>query len=208
MKIEIRDAVPNDASIVCPLIYSAGVQVFDYMFAHGGMTAMDYIEYAFKEGDGFLGHKTHVVAAVDGITVGIGAFYSGFEYKGFEKASGNQIMAFYSKDVWSEVFQRCSDILSITPPIDDHTEYISDLGVEPEMRGKGVGTALLDHQKEVAISKNRRIFALDVAVTNPRAQKLYERMGFRVMQENKFVGTRQSPKVPDSRRMEMRLDKY
>jgi ribosomal protein S18 acetylase RimI-like enzyme len=44
-----------------------------------------------------------------------------------------------------------------------------------------------------------------VAVTNPRAQILYERLGFRVVEETRSHVASTAVKVPDVRRMEMFL---
>ena len=84
-------------------------------------------------------------------------------------------------------------------------EYISNLGVAPDLRGRGIGGALLNHQKKVAKGKSRRVYALDVSVNNPRAQKLYERLGFKITRENHLNGFMGCTTVPDTRRMEMSL---
>jgi ribosomal protein S18 acetylase RimI-like enzyme len=48
------------------------------------------------------------------------------------------------------------------------------------MRGQGVGARFMRHLLEGFDAKRHRCAALDVAVTNPRAQLLYERLGFAV----------------------------
>lgn len=50
--------------------------------------------------------------------------------------------------------------------------------VDKDMRGQGIGSLLLEAVIEFARQKNYRTIRLDVADTNPRARKLYERMGF------------------------------
>jgi GNAT superfamily N-acetyltransferase len=50
--------------------------------------------------------------------------------------------------------------------------------VEPEARGKGVGTALLQAVESHAASLQLQSIRLDVIDTNPRARALYEREGF------------------------------
>lgn len=50
--------------------------------------------------------------------------------------------------------------------------------VVPEMRGKGVGTALLQAVFDVAREHGFQEVRLDVVDTNPRARQLYERRGF------------------------------
>ena len=51
-------------------------------------------------------------------------------------------------------------------------------------------------------SQKRRFYALDVAVNNPRAQKLYDALGFKVANERQF-GKQGS--IPNVRRMEIDL---
>jgi GNAT superfamily N-acetyltransferase len=50
--------------------------------------------------------------------------------------------------------------------------------VDPDARGKGVGTALLDGIAHEARARNLAQVRLDVIDTNPRARALYERCGF------------------------------
>ncbi|WP_211238312.1 hypothetical protein, partial [Deinococcus pimensis] len=50
-----------------------------------------------------------------------------------------------------------------------------------------------------------RACALDVAVTNGRAQALYERLGYRVVAERTWRPDRSGVLVPSQRRMELPL---
>ncbi|MBN1284236.1 MAG: GNAT family N-acetyltransferase [Anaerolineae bacterium] len=52
------------------------------------------------------------------------------------------------------------------------------LAVDAALRGRGVGTALLDAVCAFAREHGYETVRLDVVDTNPRAQKLYERVGF------------------------------
>ncbi len=61
------------------------------------------------------------------------------------------------------------------------------LVVPEKMRGKGVGSRLLQGVKDYATDRGFTSLKLDVLDTNPRAKKLYERLGF------KPVKTRQYP---------------
>ncbi|MEM6784059.1 MAG: GNAT family N-acetyltransferase [Bacteroidota bacterium] len=50
--------------------------------------------------------------------------------------------------------------------------------VDAEMRGRGIGTLLLEAMAEHARSTGHRALRLDVIETNPDARRLYERRGF------------------------------
>lgn len=58
--------------------------------------------------------------------------------------------------------------------------YIEMLYVLPELRGKGVGTKLMEHCEAVARRRGAKILSLGVVARNP-ARRLYERYGFHVV---------------------------
>ncbi|MCX4869642.1 GNAT family N-acetyltransferase [Streptomyces sp. NBC_00825] len=52
------------------------------------------------------------------------------------------------------------------------------IAVDPDMRGRGVGSLLIEEVAAVAAEQDCREIGLDVIDTNPRARALYERRGF------------------------------
>jgi GNAT superfamily N-acetyltransferase len=54
---------------------------------------------------------------------------------------------------------------------------LNDLYVLPEMRGKGIGEALLNRAKTFAKANHLKGLALETSIDNP-AQKLYEKLGW------------------------------
>ena len=73
----------------------------------------------------------------------------------------------------------------------------------PERRDGGIGAALITRliaqHRHSAIGKA----VLDVAVSNPRGQQLYERLGFAVTAERRSRLANAQGAVVDHRRMEM-----
>jgi ribosomal protein S18 acetylase RimI-like enzyme len=61
---------------------------------------------------------------------------------------------------------------------DQKDMYIDILAVSPAMRGKGIGTLLLDAVFQTAREKGFKSVSLEVVDTNPDARRLYERVGF------------------------------
>jgi ribosomal-protein-alanine N-acetyltransferase len=57
--------------------------------------------------------------------------------------------------------------------------HVMNVAVRPEERGRGIGTALLERLFEATASDARRGYTLEVRVSNERAIKLYERLGFK-----------------------------
>ena len=205
MNIQFRRAEPGDIEQAVPLIYSAGPHEFDYVFATRSHTALDFLKAAFVAGSSTFDYMNHVVALVDGRVVGIGAFYSGAEFSRLNWEATWRIVRFYGPIKCWSVMRKGIQLQKLIPPPKKDAEFVQNLGIAEDMQGKGVGTTLLERQIEIARGNNRRICVLDVAVTNPRAQKLYERLGFRVVEERKWHVTGSAVHVPDQRRMELVL---
>jgi ribosomal protein S18 acetylase RimI-like enzyme len=59
------------------------------------------------------------------------------------------------------------------------TWYVNVLAAYPEMRGQGLGTALLALADKLAADTDRRGLSLIVSDANTGARRLYERTGYR-----------------------------
>ena len=62
----------------------------------------------------------------------------------------------------------------------DGTLYIGKLIVQPDMQGKGIGTALLHEIERVCPHRRYELFTSSMSVRNI---KLYERTGYRIFRE-------------------------
>jgi len=58
--------------------------------------------------------------------------------------------------------------------------HINNIAIVPELRGRGIGTALLQRVIEEARRLGARRATLEVRASNEGARKLYERLGFYV----------------------------
>ena len=65
--------------------------------------------------------------------------------------------------------------------------YVSNISVDQQLQGKGVGSALIDFIENVAVSKKYSSLWLDVSFENKNAKRLYERKGFTVMSERNIL---------------------
>lgn len=205
--IAFRTALPTDAAAAVPLIYSSGPAAFDYVFSHArrGMPA-DFLRRAFVDGGGEFGYRTHTVA-VDGDTVvGIGAGYSGTHALTFTLAAACQIVAQYGLPAGLGVIARGLAVERVVPPpVAKDLFYVGHLGIEPARRGLGIGRRLIDHLLEQGRRAGFARVALDVSCANPRAQALYESIGFRTIATHRSTLRNGYASVPDHRRMEMGL---
>lgn len=74
--------------------------------------------------------------------------------------------------------------------------------VRPDWRGHGIGTKLLERLFEVASEHDKPVVRLDVVDTNPAAHRLYERMGFVQLENQKVPLMRRVMGFPAAKTME------
>jgi len=56
--------------------------------------------------------------------------------------------------------------------------HVMNVAVDPDHRGRGVATMLLERLFDLTVDDERRGYTLEVRVTNRKAIQLYERLGF------------------------------
>lgn len=66
--------------------------------------------------------------------------------------------------------------------------YIDCIGVNPNQQGKGFGSKVLDFLIQEYVEKQNLTLGLLVDDDNPKAKKLYERLGFKVMGKKTLLG--------------------
>jgi ribosomal protein S18 acetylase RimI-like enzyme len=202
--IAFRPATPEDVEAAVPLIYSSGPAAFDFVFAHDKPgRAQDFLRYAFRQGGGEFGWRNHVAGVAEGRVVAIGAGWDGRQSIAFTLAAARQIFGFFGPIRAWGVIIRGLQVESVIRPAGAGEYYIGHLGVDPALRGRGLGQKLVAHLLALAPSCPKAV--LDVAVGNPRAQALYERLGFAVTTTRTSRLRSRHGSVGDHRRMEMPL---
>lgn len=61
--------------------------------------------------------------------------------------------------------------------------YLDSISVDPAFRGKGIGAELIEAIPLLAEKEGKSLIGLSVDEVNPKAKRLYERMGFKVVGE-------------------------
>lgn len=201
--LSIRTANPGDRGPIARLLYSSGPDFYDYLFHSGRVSALDFIQREFLSGRGFCGYANVTVAILDGRVVATGCFFNRAAY--LPLTAGTAFNSFGSFGLTGALAvawrsRHTSRLLKAPCPGE---LYLANFGVDASLRGQGVGSAMIHHRLVQAREQGYRSFGLDVAVTNPRAQALYERLGLRVVEEKHFSGP--AGEVADQRKMEMRL---
>jgi ribosomal protein S18 acetylase RimI-like enzyme len=203
--IEVRAARKNDVGNIASLMYSAGPEIYDFIYKTEHRTPLDFIQYEFDSGKGFCGYSNVTVAIKNGVVVGTGCFYDGTEYKKLLLGTLFNMFKFYGLfEIW-KVLKRLGHAGEVMEEPKKDELYLSNFGVSRDMRGSGVGSLMLENKIEFARTSNYAVFSLDVAETNPRAEDLYIRHGLSVVKHKTFKGKRAGISVPNSRKMELLL---
>lgn len=197
-KIVIRKAAAQDAQACTPLIYSAGPELFDYIYSHAELSPQQFIEDEFKQGQGFMGHKLHWVAELDGEVVGVFALYSRKQLSLMNLATTAHILKAYGIKTAKPIKHALQAGSLISKPAKDGL-HLANFGVSPFKRSSGIGSAMLQYAASYARQQGYSRVSLDVSVKNPRAQALYEKTGFEMLRENVFKGSGDT--VPNGRLM-------
>ena len=84
------------------------------------------------------------------------------------------------------------EYLGRTPTIPNETEagefYLDSVGVLPQFRGLGVGRSLLSEMTQRALAEGHERVGLIVDFANPRAEALYNLLGFERVNATTFLG--------------------
>jgi ribosomal protein S18 acetylase RimI-like enzyme len=200
--LTFRAATPADVADAVPLIYSSGPSSFDYVFDIGNSVgAMEFLRFAYLRRGGEFGWQAHRVAQIGGRVAAAGAAFDGRAVRRFTIANALVILRFYGPiRAWGVMVRGLRTETVIQPPRADEY-YLCHLGVREELRGQGIGARFMRHLLEGLGAGRHRCATLDVALTNPRAQLLYERLGFEVkaLRVSKLQNRR--GRVPDHYRM-------
>jgi ribosomal protein S18 acetylase RimI-like enzyme len=204
VSVTFRAAAARDAEQAVPLIYSSGPAAFDYVFSHDRPgQALAFLRFAFADGAGEFGFRNHVVALADDRIVGAGAAWDGRVALRFTLAAAAQILRFYGPLRAAGVIVRGLRVEQVIRPPRADEYYVAHLGVREELRGCGIGARLTRQLIAAADPRRHRVAALDVAVTNPRAEALYRRLGFKAdALRSSTLGNRYHA-VADHRRMNL-----
>jgi len=101
---------------------------------------------------------------------------------GYKTANGQllDIQPNVMRDVFGFVggWTRLLALAILSRELEAETLLMDGIMVDESMRGKGIGSRLLDAIMTYACAQNYQHVRLDVVDTNPRARQLYERKGF------------------------------
>ena len=167
--IKIREAVAADA----PLVGRVVLMALHYDDTHP--LASIFARLAAREVSQYS-YRNALVAEIGGAVVGAIIGYDGARLEELRKP----------------LYELMVEKFGGVRPVEDETSagefYLDSLAVLPQWRGRGVGGALLSAARDRAFAAGHERVGLIVDFENPRAEALYNSLGFERVNATTFLG--------------------
>ncbi len=134
---------------------------------------------AFLEPDHDLSHKYVLFVESDGLVAGMVSGFTAAEHRRSQdgplfRAAGIRSVRLVASWLLAVRLFRFMD------RVPEGDWYLQAVAVDETQRGRGIGSLLLDHAERVAAAAGAHRLALDVAVDNEGAQRLYASRGMTI----------------------------
>ena len=198
--VTFRPCVPEDVELAIPLIYASGPTSFDFVFKNKKYTSLDFLRHAFITKGGEFSYDNHIAMIIEHKLCGIGTAFSYQQAKSFYLHDALKIIKLYKFQAPSVMARGLKVEQIIKLPTKDEV-ILGHLAIRPELRSRGYGQMLMEQLMSTTPLASGDYFALDVSELNPRAEALYERMGFQVIKQMKSELKNEFGYVANHRRM-------
>lgn len=174
--MEFIQATPQDKTAIAQLMFYAMKDiVFDFINEQNEEKSIDFLQQLIEQSNNQYSYENVTLVKDNDEIVGAFTLYDGSELDELRKPVLELL-----KDKYNRV---------ITPQ--DETQagelYIDTIAVYPHFRGKGYGGIILDYIIEEYAHQKEQTLGLLVDFTNPKAKKLYEAKGFKVVGEKQLM---------------------
>lgn len=185
-----RPARAEDADAIVPLMYESSRGLIDACFRFGDAGPEPFLRCDFLRGDGIFGYRQQMVAiADDGQLVATMTVYRGRDINRLSLQTLRSAFIAFGWGRFLRVLWRSLALASlfVTPRRD--SLFLANGCVVANRRSQGLFAAFIEHVCTSSDS-SLTVAEFDVSFGNPRAQKLYERLGFVVVSERAYRGRR------------------
>ena len=177
----LRPALRADSDPVTRLIYlSMGIEA-DWLFGQEkGHPTHQVLASLFQIQGNRISYPLSTVAEQDGKVVGLLLAYPGSFLSRFNWITGLQFLGVFGLAATIRLARQQSVYGDLKETEKDEF-YISNLGVFPELQGKGIGTMLMEYAEELARKAGLHKSSLIVTFGHKNARHLYEHLGYKVI---------------------------
>ena len=181
----LRPAAPADAGAIGVLLREAGGPIADPVFGSGEseVTIRNMTRLA-RRGGGLFSWDITTVAEVDGRVVGICSALAGHEVRRRLRSTIWSVFRVYGIIGMFRLSGRLSALRRGSPEVPEDDYQVVNVAVMPEFRNRGIGRALLESAHRTAAVAGAARCSLTVIIENSDAQRLYDSLGYRSVDDS------------------------
>lgn len=175
--MKIRKARSEDSRFIVPYLLLAMEEIaYEFIGEKSYQKASDFLfEMVSKKENQYSYENCWIVESKDQI-IAVACLYDGGKLHKLRKPVAAYIHQHFGKDFNPEDETQAGEI------------YIDCVGVNPNQQGKGIGSKIFEFLIDEYVTKQRQTLGLLVDYDNPKAEKLYLKLGFTNVGEKTLVG--------------------
>jgi ribosomal protein S18 acetylase RimI-like enzyme len=185
--VSIRAARPDEGDTVATLLYETAGGMYD-LFAGGRERAARILEAAYARSGNSASSEVVTLAEIDARLAGAMAAFPVADGDLRAHAFLRLTLSRTPPWLWPRTLRVFRLGGRLTPPAPGDALYVDALATAPDLRRRGVATALLEAAARQALDAGLNVLALDTAETNHAAQALYEGFGMERSGSSQAVG--------------------
>jgi ribosomal protein S18 acetylase RimI-like enzyme len=179
--ITIRSTEATDFDWCANLIFAAGPGLFSYVFASTADKALTTLREAFAAPHHAFSHDHAQILEVCDRPTGVVLGYPGTTKRMAEEQIQGIMAHILPLSRVPRILINLADLSRIRQDVAPDDYYILSLAIAPELRNRGLGTALLQDTEMTARDLGCRSVCFDVAYSNTKAIHLFERLGYEMI---------------------------
>ncbi|WP_394907636.1 GNAT family N-acetyltransferase [uncultured Mesonia sp.] len=167
MSLTLKKATPNLYSASSGLILQAMDELIYYYLGKEDIgEAKKFLSQEFQKEDSLYSYRNTFLAFLGDKVVGALIAYDGAKHKDWQKNLVNTLAIDYN-------FNN-----TLSPETQAGHFYLDAISVDPDYRGQKIGSKLIKYAESYARGYSFEYLGLLVDLANPKAKRLYERLGF------------------------------
>lgn len=173
----IRAAKQSENKAIAPLLFSAMEDIiFSFIGENSSKKAIEFLEIAIEEEETLYSYKNCIVVEDNSVIIAAVVLYDGSSLHKLREGVAKVLLQYYNRK------------LEVEDETSEGEIYIDSIGVDPSMRGKGIGSLLFNYLIDKHVVEAKRRLALLVDRDNNSAKRLYLSLGFKVKGIKKLTG--------------------
>ncbi|MGV6945661.1 GNAT family N-acetyltransferase [Sphingobacterium kyonggiense] len=175
--MDIRRGQKSDSEAIAGFLMMAMEDIaYRFIGREDYQEAFDFLKTLVELEGNQYSYSNNWVLEDDGVLVGTALLYDGADLAKLREPVAALVAERYQLPFNPEHETEAGEI------------YIDCIAVDPNQQGKGIGSKLLGFLINEYIEKNQQTLGLLVDLDNPKAKKLYARLGFEVIKEKTLLG--------------------